>query len=133
MQHFLSSPFLRRALIADAVMSGCAALVLIAGAGIASGLLGLPEPLLRVAGLLLVPFVALVAFVGARREIATQAVWIIIALNVAWVAASVLLLVSGWVAPTALGYTFVIVQALAVAAFAELQFVGLRRPAMALA
>ncbi len=133
MQHSLSSPFLRRALIADAVMSGCAAFVLIAGAGIASGLLGLPEPLLRVAGLLLIPFVALVAFVGTRREIATQAVWIIIALNVAWVAASVLLLVSGWVAPTALGYAFVIVQAFAVAAFAELQFMGLRRPVTALA
>jgi hypothetical protein len=51
----------------------------------------------------------------------------IIALNVLWVAGSIGLLVSGWVAPTALGYAFVIAQAIVVGVFAELQFVGLRR------
>ncbi len=129
MQNTSSSPFLRRALVADAVMSGGAALIMILGAGIASGLLGLPEPLLRIAGLLLVPFVALVVFVGTRPEIALGAVRAIVALNVAWVAGSMLLLASGWVAPTALGYAFVIAQALAVGVFAELQVMGMRRPA----
>ena len=42
--------------------------------------------------------------------------------------ASVLLL-SGYVAPNALGIAFVVAQALAVAVLAELQFVGLRRSA----
>ena len=42
-------------------------------------------------------------------------------------AGSIGLLVSGWVAPTALGYAFVIAQAIVVGVFAELQFVGLRR------
>jgi hypothetical protein len=37
------------------------------------------------------------------------------------------LLVSGWVAPTALGYAFVIAQAAVVAVLAELQIAGLRR------
>jgi hypothetical protein len=55
------------------------------------------------------------------------AVWVIIVANAAWTAASLLLLVSGWVTPTTLGYLFVVVQAAAVAIFAELQWLGLRR------
>ncbi len=51
----------------------------------------------------------------------------IIALNVLWVAGSIGLLMSGYVAPTMLGHAFVIAQALAVGVFAELQFIGLRR------
>ena len=36
-------------------------------------------------------------------------------------------------APTLLGYAFVIAQALVVAVFAELQFMGLRKPIAAMA
>ena len=100
---------------------------MIAGADLLTGLLGLPVALMREAGLLLVPYVALVAFVGTRGTISRSAVQAIIALNVLWVAGSIGLLLSGWVAPTALGTAFVIAQAAAVAVFAELQFIGLRR------
>ena len=44
-----------------------------------------------------------------------------------------LLLIGGWVAPTVLGYVFVIGQALVVALFAELEFFGLKRSQPALA
>src|SRR5207253_2764443 len=91
------------------------------------GLLGLPSALTREAGLLLVPYVAFVAFVGTREVISRPAVQTTIALNVLWVAGSVGLLASGWVAPTMLGYAFVVGQAAVVAVFAELQFIGLRR------
>jgi hypothetical protein len=37
------------------------------------------------------------------------------------------LLASGWVAPTALGYAFVLGQALVVAILAECEYLGLRR------
>jgi hypothetical protein len=53
----------------------------------------------------------------------------VIVTNALWAAASVVLLLSGWVAPTALGYAFVIAQAAVVAVFGELQYTGLRRPA----
>ncbi len=119
--------FLRYALLADAIASGATGPLLIAGADPLTGLLGLPVTLMREAGLLLVPYVALVAFVGTRETISRPAVQAIIALNVLWVAGSIGLLVSGWVAPTALGYAFVIAQAIVVGVFAELQFVGLRR------
>lgn len=125
-----SRSFLRRVLILDAVMSGAAAALLIAGAEFLSNFLGLPSVLLRTAGLILVPFVALVAWTAAHSGGAAL-VWAIIIANAAWVAASAAVLVGGWFAPTALGYGFVIVQALAVGAFAELQFLGLRKAAAA--
>jgi hypothetical protein len=122
-----SNSFLRRALMLDAVASGAAALLMIAGAGLLEGLLGLPAALVRGAGLVLVPYVAFVAFVATRVDIARPAVWSVIAANVLWAAASGLLLVSGWVAPNALGYAFVIGQAAVVALLGELQYVGLSR------
>ena len=119
--------FLRYALLADAVASGATGLLLIAGADLLTGLLGLPVAMMREAGLLLVPYVALVAFVGTREAISRPAVQAIIALNLLWVVGSMGLLMGGWVAPTALGTAFVIAQAVAVGVFAELQFIGLRR------
>jgi hypothetical protein len=121
------SPFLRKSLMLDAVATGATAVLLIAGAGLLEGLLGLPVALMREAGLILVPFVAFVAWVGTREGVARGVVWTIIAANALWVAASIGLLVGGWVAPTALGYAFVIAQAAVVALFAELQYAGLKR------
>ena len=62
--------FLRNVLLLDAAASGATGLVLIAGAGLLDGLLGLPVALMREAGLILVPYVAFVAWVGTREEIA---------------------------------------------------------------
>jgi hypothetical protein len=118
---------LRFALLADAAASGATGLMMIAGAGLLDGLLGLPVALMREAGLLLVPYVAFVAYAGTRETISRPAVQATIAINVLWVAASIGLLMSGYVAPTVLGYAFVIFQAVVVGVFAELQFIGLRR------
>ena len=119
--------FLRYALLADAVASGATGLLMIAGAGLLEGLLGLPTALTREAGLVLLPYVAFVAWVGTRAAISRPAVQAVIAMNVLWVAGSVVVLVGGFVAPTVLGYAFVIAQAVVVGVFAELQFIGLRR------
>jgi hypothetical protein len=130
---FTPSPFLRRALLADAVISGGTGILMAASAGFVDGLLGLPAVLLREAGILLLPFAALVGWLATRERPPLGAVKTVIVVNGAWVAASLLLLVSGWVAPTLLGYAFVIAQALVVAVFAELQFMGLRKPIAAMA
>lgn len=122
-----SYSFLRGALLLDAVATGATALLAVAAAGPLSGLLGLPPELLRGAGLALAPFVLLVAWSGSRQQAPALAVNAIIAINAAWVIASLGLLVSGFVSPTLLGYAFVIGQALIVAGFAELQFIGRRR------
>ena len=39
----------------------------------------------------------------------------------------VILAFSGWVTPSGLGYAFILAQVVVVVAFAELQYVGLRR------
>jgi hypothetical protein len=122
------STFLRRALLLDAAASGATGLLMIGGAGYLDGLLGLPATLLRGAGLVLVPYVAFVVLTATRALVSRPAVWTIIAANAAWALASALLLVSGWVAPTGLGYAFVTGQAAAVVLLGELQYMGLRRP-----
>jgi hypothetical protein len=124
---FRQITFLRFALLVDAVASGATGLLLVAGAEGLTRLLGLPVPLMREAGLLLVPYVALVGFVVTRENISLGAVKTIVALNVLWVLGSIGLLMSSLVAPRMLGYAFVIVQAVAVGVFAELQIIGLRR------
>jgi hypothetical protein len=130
---FRQITFLRFALLADAVARGATGLLMVAGAEALRGLLGLPGPLMREAGLLLVPYVALVAFVVTRENMPLGALKTIVALNVLWVLGSIGLLMSSLVAPTMLGYAFVIVQAVAVGVFAELQIIGLRRAKTAVA
>lgn len=127
------TPFLRRALLLDAGVSGAAAVLLLAGGPLLSPLLGLPQALLVWAGIAMVPFVVLLVVVARRSASSRMTLVDIVALNALWVAASLGLLVSGLVAPTALGYVFVLAQAAAVALFATLQFLGLRRAGMAAA
>jgi len=119
--------FLRLALLTDALVSGATGLIAFAGAGILDGLLGLPTELLRYAGLSLIPYAAIVAYVGTRPSVSRAAAWAVIAANMIWAIDSIVLLVSGYVAPTALGYAFVLSQAVVVAGFAGLQCIGLRQ------
>jgi hypothetical protein len=60
-------------------------------------------------------------------------VWAVIGYNVLWALDSALILMTGWLAPSALGYAFVVAQALVVALLAELQYFGLRGSSVALA
>jgi hypothetical protein len=122
-----SSPLLRQALVADATTSAAFGLMLLIGAGTLSGIFGLPEMLLRIAGLVLLPYAAFIGWLGLREEIQKPVAWAVILGNALWVIDSALLLASGWVAPTSAGYAFVIAQALVVLMYAEFQFVGLRR------
>ena len=128
----LRSPnLLRYALVADALASGASAALMLAGASVLAPLLGLPEQLLTVAGVILVPFVALVAYLATRARRAEGAVWTVILINIAWVAGSVILLATGVVEPTMLGYAFVGAQAVAVLMFADFQYFGLRNASAA--
>ncbi|MCD0421361.1 hypothetical protein LOC51_29425 [Rubrivivax sp. JA1024] len=127
------STLLRRALQADAVVSGAMALLLSLGAGTLSRLLALPQPLLLETGLFLIGYAALVGWLGTRNVLPRVLVLIVIGGNALWTLASVALLLSGAVAPNALGLAFVLLQATAVGIFAELQFIGLKRSDAALA
>lgn len=126
------STLLRRALQADAVVSGAMALLLSLAAGPLSRLLALPQPLLLETGLFLIGYAALVGWLGTRSVLPRALVLIVIGGNALWTLASVALLLSGAVTPNALGIAFVLIQATAVGIFAELQFIGLKRSDTAL-
>ena len=127
------SPLLRQSLLADASTSAAFGLLMLIAAGPLGHLLGLPELLLRLSGAVLLPFAALLAYLGLREQVNRMAVWAVVIGNGLWAADSLLLLASGWVAPTPAGYAFVIAQALAVLMYAEFQYVGLRRSERAVA
>ena len=123
----LRSPsLLKYALLGDAFASGAMGLLLVAAAAPLAGLLGLPESLLRVAGASLLPFAAIVAWIGTRADPPRVAVWAVVAYNALWVVESFALLLFGWPAPSGLGIAFIVGQAVVVAAFAEMQVFGLR-------
>ncbi|MEW6449279.1 MAG: hypothetical protein AB1490_01420 [Pseudomonadota bacterium] len=123
--------FVRPALLIDAAASAATAALLIAGTNLLEAWLNIPAVVIREAGLILVPYIGLVAIVATRPQISTRAVWIIIACNALWTAASFAIL--AFISPNGLGVVFVIGQALAVAALGVLQWAALRRGAISVA
>jgi hypothetical protein len=118
---------LRRALQLDAVVSGAFGLVLLVCGPFLVDALGAPLVLLWPVAIVCLLYAAALWLIQARPRISGGAAWSIVALNLVWAAASVVLVVLGWLPLTALGVAFVILQAVVVAALADVQFVGLRR------
>ena len=75
--------FLSRALLADAVFSGVAAVALTLGAGALAPFLNLPEILLRETGLFLIAYTALVGWLASRSTVAKALVLLVIVGNAA--------------------------------------------------
>jgi len=117
----------RTVLLIDAATCVATGLLMTLGADIVAGLTAIPSPLLLYAGLSLFPVAIFIGLVGTRESLSPPAVWVVIIGNALWVAGSVLLLFGGMIAPNALGYVFIGIQAAAVAVLAELEYFGLRR------
>ena len=133
MQLFRTSTFLRWVLFADAATCVAAGLLLMLGSGVLEQSLGLPAGPSRYAGVSLLPFAALLAYLATRENLSPPVVWAVIALNALWTVDSILLLLSGWIEPTGLGSAFIVFQAFGVATFAALEYLGLRKSATAAA
>jgi len=118
--------FLRWVLLVDAATCVAMGLALALGAQMLSAPLGLPAPLLQYSGLALMPIAACIAWVATRKNPPSFAIAIVVAGNALWIAASIALLASAWVAPSPLGSAFVIAQALAVALLDVLEYVAWR-------
>ena len=121
------STFLSRALLADAIFSGVAAVALTLGAGALAPFLNLPEALLRESGLFLIAYTALVGWLATRPTVAKPLILLVIVGNVAWTLGSIALLFSGAVSPNLLGQVLVVAQAIATGVFAELQYMACAR------
>ena len=96
------------------VMGG---LLLVAG-GVLAPPLGLPHDLLFYAGLALLPVAAFMLAVAVPSASPAAGVFVVVAGNWLWVAASLALPLFGLVSPTGLGYAFLLIQAAAVAVLA---------------
>jgi len=127
------SLLLRRALIADAIVTGAVALLQTFGAGLLTPLLNLPYPLVSETGLFLIAYSVLVGWLGTRQSMPKALVAIVIAGNAAWALGSMALMFSGSVSPNLLGYAFIAVHAISTGVFAELQYIGLRKSGSAVA
>jgi hypothetical protein len=121
--------FLRRILALDSLSCLIMGLAMGLGAAPLAPLLGLPEPLVRIAGLLLLPLAAFIGWLAARPNPPRLLVWVVILGNLGWAAES--FAVIGQHQPTGLGATFVATQALAVLGLAGLEYLGLRKAAAA--
>ena len=122
--------YVRNVLSLDAATSGIAGVAMIAGAGFISGLTALPSSLLFWAGVILLPWTALLAYFSRRSTMSRIAMIDIVAVNALWVVASIGILVAGLVTPNMLGVAFVIAQAAAVLLFTDLQMGVLRSSAL---
>jgi hypothetical protein len=119
--------FLRFALRLDAAASAALGLLGLAAAAPLTGLLGTTTGALLGTGAFLVGYALLLLLIAARQPIPRSAAWAVVVGNVLWVLGSIGAVVAGWDSLTALGVTVVLAQAAAVAVFADLQWLGLRR------
>jgi glucose uptake protein GlcU len=128
-----SENMLSRILFLDAATCFACGVLMTAGTAPLATLTSLPSELLRYAGASLFPIAAFMVFTAVRTPRSLPAVWLVIAGNVLWALASIALLLSAAVAPSALGYAFVVAQAAVVLLLTilELRCVGVGRATFA--
>jgi hypothetical protein len=121
------TPLLRVALKLDAIVTGANGAAYLIAAGPLGDLLGLSPALLRGTGAFLLAFAAAVWLTATRPSIPRPAVYAIVAANAVWAIDSVVAAIAGWGTPETAGTVWIVMQAIVVAGFAELQLTGLRR------
>lgn len=125
------TPFLRLALSADAAASGLMGLAFAAAPAAIGSLTALPPGLLRAAGLFLLVYAAVIAWLAMRNAVPRAMLWLLVVGNLVWAVECAALPLLGFVAPNGWGIALLAVQAVAVAAFAECYVIALRRVARA--
>lgn len=121
--------FLRHALQANALFSLICGLAFVVASGVIARFLGanIPSIVVLIVGLGLLPFGYMVYRVAAQSPLQPHQARMVTIMDVSWVIGSILLLVLGWGLFTVGGRWLIGLQAEAVATFAVLQTIGLRR------
>jgi hypothetical protein len=123
---------LRNVLLINGASSGATGLLLVAAPGFFASLFDTTATVPFVGtGIFLLAFAVLVIAEGMRKELSPARVRLIILLDTLWVVASVVIIVLGAFAISALGYAMIGAVALWVALMAYLQFAGLKKVAVA--
>ncbi|ODU48073.1 hypothetical protein [uncultured Aquimonas sp.] len=127
MNTVLPSPLLRLGLRLDAILSLAAAAAVPLLLVPLSVALGFSREQMILIAAFMFGWAALTGWMGGQARLPAWSVWLAIAVNVEWAAASLVLPAFGWIAPNALGWTLLVAQALGVLVFAGLQWLGLQR------
>jgi hypothetical protein len=126
MRFVIPSSLLKQALAADALVSGSVAALQIAIPDVLSRLLSLPRGLLMETGVFLVAYALLLVVLSRSTRIVYPLVMIVVLGNLGWAAGCAMLLGTGHLQPSALGLGYMLLQVVAVVAFAALEYLGLR-------
>lgn len=123
MNSIVPSTFLKRALLADACVSGAVALLQLVASKPLATYTGLSSSLLLGTGVFLVAYVSLLIVLALRESVQARLIWLVIAGNLGWAIAALSLAALQPLA--ALGCAFALVHAVAVTTFAYLEYRGL--------
>lgn len=126
MQSVIPSSLLKKALAADALVSGAVAVLQLSMPDALSRLLILPRGLLVETGVFLVAYTVLLIVLARSARIWSGVIVVVVLGNVGWAAGCAILLGAGHLQPSAAGLAFVAAQAAAVLLFAGLEYLGLR-------
>lgn len=118
---------LRLALRLDAGVTAANGLAYLALAGPVDDLIGLDPGPGRAIGAFLLGYAALVWAVSAPARPNRLAVTAVVEVNLVWTVLSVVTVALGWFALTTAGAVWAVLQAIAVAGFAAVQYAALRR------
>lgn len=122
------SNLLRNALRGNALFSGLSGVVSLFAAQSLAAFTGIQEPLVFVIlGIVLILFAVDLVWIASRETIDRRIAWAVILLDIAWVVGSVIILLFDLVPLTIAGRWTIALLAEAVAIFAILQYIGLRR------
>lgn len=121
------SPLLRFALRLDAVASAASGIAMSAAPAALHDLTAIPAALLFGAGVFCLGYAAMIFTMSTRARLPAAGVWAVVLGNLGWAAGCVVLAFDVTPAPTSLGVAFLVAQGGAVAFFAALQFLGLKR------
>ena len=126
MHSVIPSSLLKKALAADAVVSGAVALLQLSMTDVLSRLLVLPRGLLVETGVFLMGYTLLLIVLARSARIWPALIVMIVLGNAGWAAGCAVLLGAGYLQPNAPGLAFIAAQAAAVLVFAGLEYLGLR-------
>ena len=118
--------FVRRLLLADALVCLAAAVLHLALTGALVSLLGLPAPLLTASGVFLLAYVALLVAMARGHAVWSWLFPLIVVGNVGWGLGCIGLSLAGSAGLTPLGHAYLWANALAVFVFAALEWRGWR-------
>ena len=87
---------------------------------------GAPVGWVTAIGAFMIGYGLLVGWLAQLGRLDARFVWVVVIGNLLWAIESVALLFTGWITPNTVGISVILTQAVLVAGFSQLQYLGLR-------